>query len=54
MYTPKTVDGAGSGTTAVPEDMQAIAFVALTTLQPLASTDLQDETLVGPLAISVS
>ncbi|KAF6231513.1 hypothetical protein HO173_010265 [Letharia columbiana] len=54
VYTPVTVTGAGSGITPVPKDMQAVAFVALTTLQPLDFTDLQDATLVGPLAIAVS
>jgi hypothetical protein len=38
----------------VPKDMQAVAFVALTTLQPSNFNDLQDATLVGPLAIAVS
>lgn len=54
IYTPVTVNGAGSGTTPVPKDMQAVAFVALTTLQPSDFTDLQDATLVGPLAVAVS
>lgn len=54
IYTPVTVKGAGSGTTPVPKDMQAVAFVALTTLRPLDFTDLQDATLVGPLAVAVS
>ena len=54
IYTLVTVKGPGSGTTPVPKDMQAVAFVALTTLQPLDFTDLQDATLVGPLAVAVS
>lgn len=54
LYTPVKVTGPGRGTTIVPEGMQAVAFVALTTLQPLDFTDLQDATLVGPLAISIS
>lgn len=53
-YTPVTVKGEGSGTTPVPKDMQAVAFVALTTLQPSDFTALQDATLVGPLVIAVS
>lgn len=54
VYTPVSSNGAGSGTAPVPRDMQAVAFVALTTLQPSDFTDLQDATLVGPLAIAVS
>ncbi|KAE9370145.1 hypothetical protein N431DRAFT_468220 [Stipitochalara longipes BDJ] len=54
VYTPVTINEAGSGTTPVPKDMQAVAFVALTTLQPSNLNDLQDATLVGPLAIAVS
>ena len=54
IYTPVTVTKPGSGTTPVPTDMQAVAFVALTTLQPSDFTDLQDATLAGPLAIAVS
>ena len=54
VYTPVTVKEAGSGSTAVPRDMQAVAFVALTTLQLSDFTDLQDATLVGPLAVAVS
>lgn len=54
VYTPVTVKEGGSGTTAVPTGMQAVAFVALTTLQPSDFTDLQEATLVGPLAIAVS
>ncbi len=53
-YTAVTVRAAGSGSTPVPTGMQAVAFVALTTLQPSDFTDLQDATLVGPLAIAVS
>ncbi len=53
-YTPVTVCAAGYGSTPVPTGMQAVAFVALTTLQPSDFTDLQDATLVGPLAIAVS
>lgn len=54
MYTPVTVATPGSGTTPVPKDMQAVAFVALTTLQPSNFDDLQDATLAGPLAIATS
>ena len=54
LYTAVSVTGPGAGTTPVPEGMQAVAFVALTALQPLDFTDLQDATLVGPLAIAVS
>ena len=54
MYTTVTVNGVGSGTTPVPKGMQAVAFVALTTLQPSDFTDLQDATRVGPLAIAIS
>jgi hypothetical protein len=53
-YTPVTVNQAGSGTTSVPKDMQAVAFVALTTLKPSNFDDLQDATLVGPIAIAIS
>jgi len=53
-YTPVTVNEPGSGTTPVPVDMQAVVFVAFTTLQPSNFNDLQDATLVGPLAIAVS
>jgi hypothetical protein len=54
MYTNVTVYKSGYGSTTVPKGMQAVAFMALTTLQPEDFTDLQDATLVGPLAISVS
>jgi hypothetical protein len=53
-YTTVTVNKAGSGTTSVPKGMQAVAFVALTTLQPSNFNDLQGATLVGPLALAVS
>lgn len=54
VYTPLTISEPGSGTTPVPKNMQAVAFVALTTLQPSNFNDLQGATLVGPLAIAVS
>jgi Ferritin-like domain len=54
IYTTVTVDQAGNGITSVPKDMQAVAFVALTTLRPSNFNDLQDATLVGPLAIAIS
>ena len=54
IYTPVTLNQEGSGTTSVPKDMQAVAFVALTTLQPSNFEDLQDATLVGPIAIAIS
>jgi len=54
FYTPVTVNKAGFGTTPVPAGMQAVAYVALTTLQPDNFNDLQDATLVGPLALAVS
>ena len=53
-YTPVIVDKAGSGTTSVPKGMQAVAFVALTTLQPSKFNDLQDATLAGALALAAS
>lgn len=53
-YTTVTVNKAGSGRTSVPKELQAVAFVALTTLQPSNFNDLQDATLVGPLALAVS
>jgi hypothetical protein len=49
-----TVNNLGSGTMPVPKDMQAVAFVALTTPQPSDFTALQDATFVDPLAIAVS
>jgi hypothetical protein len=54
VYTEVNVSKAGFGTADVPKDMQAVAFVALTTLQPSNFADLQDATLVGPLAIAIS
>jgi len=54
VYTNVTVSKAGSGTAPVPKDMQAVAYVALTTLQPSNFADLQDATLVGPLALAMS
>lgn len=54
VYTPVTINKSGSGTTPVPTGMQAVTFVALTTLQPSDFTAVQDATLAGPLAIAIS
>ncbi|KAF2425533.1 hypothetical protein EJ08DRAFT_594389 [Tothia fuscella] len=54
VYTNVTVSGKGVGTAEVPKDMQAVAYVALTTLMPDNFAGLQDATLAGPLAIAMS
>jgi hypothetical protein len=54
VYTEVVLNGDGQGTTSVPAGMEAVAFVALTTLQPNTYQDLQDATLVGPLAVAMT
>lgn len=54
VYTEVVLNADGQGKASVPAGMEAVAFVALTTLQPGTYQDLQDSTLVGPLAIAMT
>jgi hypothetical protein len=54
VYTEVVLSGLGQGAAKVPEGMEAVAFVALTTLTPDTYQDLQDATLVGPLAVAMT
>lgn len=54
LYTEVKLLEQGRGEVVVPKNMKAVAFVALTTSRPSTFTDLQDATLVGPLAVAMS
>lgn len=54
MFTPVTVERVGCGSTAVPEGMAGVAFMALTTIQESDFAILADATLVGPVGVSIS